>query len=168
MAEKDKGTAKLEESEEVFGVVFPSGDEAAEVMQPGEKAFHFPAFAVATHPSLVVPDRSPSACAVGGQKNYFLFQELLPQPVTVVSFVGDQASGLFIKKALLQSRPDQSHFRRRSSLCVDGDRKTMSVSNRHDFAALALLGFTNASAPFLAAEKLPSMKHSDMSNPPRS
>ena len=168
MSKNDKSTAKLEEGKEVFGVIFPPGNKTAEVVQPGEKAFHFPAFAVATHPSLVVPDRSPSACTVGGEKDYFLFQELLPQPVTVVGLVADQASGFFIKKALLQSRPDQSHFRRRSSLCVDGDRKTMSVSNRHDFAALAPLGFTNASAPFLAAEKLPSMKHSDRSKPPRS
>jgi hypothetical protein len=167
MSEKDKSATELEECEEVFGVVFPAGDEAAEVVQPGEKAFHFPAFAIATHSSLVIPSRSLSACSVRGKKDYFLFQELLPEPVTVVSLVGDQAIGLFLKKALLQGRIDQSHFRGRSSLCVDGDRKTMSVSNRHDFAALAPLGFTNASAPFLAAEKLPSMKHSDMSKPPR-
>jgi len=168
MSEKDKRTAELEESEEVFGVVFPSSDEAAEVMQPSEKAFHFPAFAVAAHSSLVIPGRSPSACAVRGQEDYLLFQELLAQPVTVVRFVADQAVGVFVNKALLQSRLDQSHFRRRSSLCVDGDRKTMSVSNRHDFAALTPLGFTNFKAPFLAAEKLPSMKHSDRSKPPRS
>ena len=168
MSEKDKSTAKLEEGKEVFGVIFPPGNKTAEVVQPGEKAFHFPAFAVAAHSSSVIPGRSPSACAVRGEEDYFLFQELLPEAVTVVGFVADQAVGLFVNKALLQSRPDQSHFRRRSSLCVDGDRKTMSVSNRHDFAALAPLGFANASAPFLAAEKLPSMKHSDMSKPPRS
>src|SRR5208283_4258290 len=123
MSEKDKGTAKLEESEEVFGVAFPSGDQTAEVMQPGEEAFHFPALAVAAHPSLVIPGRSFAACAVRGQKNDFLLQELLPEPVTVVSLIGDQAIGLFLKKALPQSRINQRHFRRRSSLCVDGDRK---------------------------------------------
>ena len=46
MSKKDKSTAKLEEGEEVFGVVFPSSNEAAKAMQPGEEAFHFPAFAV--------------------------------------------------------------------------------------------------------------------------
>lgn len=168
MPEENKSTAELKESGEVFGMILPTGYQAAEVMQPGKKAFHLPAFAVAAHPPLVVPSRSYASGAVRGEKNDFLFQELLAQPVTVVGLVGDQASGLFIQKALPQSRLNQSHFRRRSSLCVDGDRKTMSVSNRHDFAALAPLGFANFKAPFLAAEKLPSMKHSDRSNPPRS
>jgi hypothetical protein len=44
----------------------------------------------------------------------------------------------------------------------------MSISNGHDFDALAPLGFADRSAPFLAALKLPSMKHSERSNPPRS
>jgi hypothetical protein len=36
----------------------------------------------------------------------------------------------------------------RSSFCVDGDSKTMSVRNCHEFRALAPLSGTHASSPF--------------------
>jgi hypothetical protein len=40
-------TGQMHEAEEVLDVVFPSGDEAAEVVHPGEQPLHFPAPAVA-------------------------------------------------------------------------------------------------------------------------
>ena len=39
----------MDESEEVFDVVFLPGDETAEVVQPGEEALDRPAFHVAAH-----------------------------------------------------------------------------------------------------------------------
>jgi len=38
---------EVDEAEEVFDMVFPSSDETAEVVQPGEEAFDLPALAVA-------------------------------------------------------------------------------------------------------------------------
>ena len=40
---------ELDESEEVFDAVFPSGDERAEVVDPGEEALDLRAFRVAAH-----------------------------------------------------------------------------------------------------------------------
>ena len=39
---------EVDESEEVFDVVFPAGHQTAEVVQPGEEALDLPAFAVAS------------------------------------------------------------------------------------------------------------------------
>jgi len=39
--------AEVDEAEEVFDVVFPAGNEAAEVVQSGKEPLHFPASAIA-------------------------------------------------------------------------------------------------------------------------
>jgi hypothetical protein len=51
---------------------------------------------------------------------------------------------------------------------VDGDRKTMAVANRHDFAALTAASRTDGGAHFFAELKLASMKASLRSSFPRS
>jgi hypothetical protein len=56
----------------------------------------------------------------------------------------------------------------RSTCNPDGDRKTSAVCNGHDLGPLATLGFPDGRAPFLAPAKVPSMKASVMSIPPRS
>ena len=46
MSEHHLEAGKMHEAEEVFDVVFPSGDEAAEVVHPGEEPLDFPSAAV--------------------------------------------------------------------------------------------------------------------------
>ena len=153
---------------EVFGMIFPADHEAAKVVQPGKQAFDLPSFAVAAQGAAVVEAGTGAPAAMRGDQQDFLFEEFLAQWIAVVSAVRDEPPGQFIDQAFLEGRAHQLHFGGRSSLAVDGDRKTMRVSNGHDFAALAPLGLANPVAPFLAAVKLPSMKHSDKSSPPRS
>ncbi len=43
MSEQHLQTGKVDEAEEVVDVVFPASDQAAEVVHPGEEAFHAPA-----------------------------------------------------------------------------------------------------------------------------
>jgi hypothetical protein len=54
----------MHEPEEVFDVVFPSGDEAAELVHPGEQSFHLPEPSVAAHLAAIL--RFASAQVVGG------------------------------------------------------------------------------------------------------
>jgi hypothetical protein len=42
MPEQDVKAGELNKAKEVFDVVLPSGDEAAEVVHPSEEPFHFP------------------------------------------------------------------------------------------------------------------------------
>jgi hypothetical protein len=54
MPEKDNCTAKLDKSEEVFGMVFPAKDEPSKVIKPGEESFDFPAFAAASQSAVII------------------------------------------------------------------------------------------------------------------
>ncbi len=47
MPQEDYKAAELDHGEEVLLVILPTDDQAAEVMEPGEEAFDFPAAAVA-------------------------------------------------------------------------------------------------------------------------
>jgi len=168
MPQEDNRTAKLEETKEIVSMIFPADYKSAKVVQPGKQAFDFPSFAIAAQGPSVVEAGTGAPAAMRGNQQHFLLEELLAQRVAVVSAVGNEPPRQFVDQSLLEGRAHQFHFGGRSSFCVDGDRKTMSVSNGHDFAALAPLGLANPGAPFLAAVKLPSMKHSDKSSPPRS
>lgn len=47
MPQKDDEAAELEHAEEISFMIFPTGNQSAEVVEPGEKAFDFPVTAVA-------------------------------------------------------------------------------------------------------------------------
>jgi len=47
MSEQNVETSKADEAEEVLDVIFPSGDEAAEVVHPRKEPLDFPASAIA-------------------------------------------------------------------------------------------------------------------------
>ena len=53
MPEQEVKARELNKAEEVLDVVLPSGNEAAEVVHPGEEPFHFPARTVATQLSSI-------------------------------------------------------------------------------------------------------------------
>ena len=48
MPQKNDEASELEHTEEIGFVIFPAADKSAEVMEPGEKAFDFPAATVTT------------------------------------------------------------------------------------------------------------------------
>jgi hypothetical protein len=52
-------TGRLDEAEEVLDVVFPSGDEAAEVVHPGKESLHLPAFSIAAELAAILCSASP-------------------------------------------------------------------------------------------------------------
>ena len=47
MSEEHQEACEMDEAEEVFDVVFPSGDEAAVVLHPGKDAFDLPSTPIA-------------------------------------------------------------------------------------------------------------------------
>lgn len=57
---------------------------------------------------------------------------------------------------------------RTSTCCAYGDRKTSTVCHCHEFRTFAPLGLSHLSPPFLAPTKVPSIKPSLTSIPPRS
>src|SRR5277367_6677325 len=98
MSEEHLQAGEVDEAEEVLDVVFPSGDEAAEVVHPGKQSFYFPATAVAAQGASVL--RLAATAAVGrDQLDAVLFLEFLVEPIGVVGFVADEPGGELIEKA---------------------------------------------------------------------
>jgi len=54
MSEEHVQAGKMDEAEEVFNMVFPSRDKAAEVVHTGEEAFQLPATAISAELSTVL------------------------------------------------------------------------------------------------------------------
>src|ERR1043166_1279117 len=170
MPEEDDNAGELDQAEIIFSMVLIAHDQATEVVKPSEQTFHFPATLEgaqrATILSLVLRAAVPFV-----RRNHFgakFIGHLLIQAVAVVGLVANQALGHVGHKTLFHCRRHQFHFSRTSTLCAYGDRKTVAVRNRHEFAALATFSFSHAEPPFFAGTKVPSMKHSRRSMPPRS
>src|SRR5262245_14199994 len=93
---------------------------------------------------------------------------MLVETITVVGAVADQSVGQLFEEARGERGVDEGDFMRRSAGHVDGERKTMAVANRHDFAPLTAASRADGGAPFFAELKLASMKASLRSSFPRS
>src|ERR1022692_21312 len=119
MSEK---AGKLCEAEEVFDLVFPSRDESAEVVHPGEEAFHFPTSAVAPQlPSVL--GLSFAVAAVGRDHlDSVLLGHLLIQGGRVVGLVTDQSFGQLIEEASGQNSFHKLALGMRSALDRYGER----------------------------------------------
>src|SRR5262245_49974709 len=168
MPQEDDGGGQLDHPEKVVGVTFPAGDDAPEVMKPREEPIDFPA---APEPSKRPAIFGPGVAigVVGGdQLDAIGCREMVIEPVAVVALVADQSCRELAEESRGERRVDEGDFMRRSAGHVDGERKTMAVANRHDFAALTAASRADGGAPFLAELKLASMKASLRSSFPRS
>lgn len=149
-------------------VVIPAGQDAAVLIEPGEGAFDLPTAAVASKlPSVL--GRRPLAPAPMW-RNHFntgLCQPLIER-ITVVGTIPDKSSGSSHGEGFIERSFDKGDFMWASRSRVHGDRKTVSVCNNHELRTLAPLGLSHFGAPFFATTKVPSIKHSARSMPPRS
>ena len=154
--------------EKVIRVALPARDDAPEVVVPGEEPLDLP-----TPPS---PAQRPTvlrACPTmrkmwSDQFDVVGGGEMLVEAIAIVGFVADQTLRELFEETRGERGVDEGDFMRRSAGHVDGDRKTMAVANRHDFAALTAASRADGGAPFFAELKLASMKASLRSSLPRS
>jgi hypothetical protein len=169
MSQEDNSASELNHPEEILWVVFPADNNAAKVMKPSEQALDLPTAPIATQAATVL-------CR-GGDAHKFVrrdelhtvaFLNALAQGIAVVSAITNHSLGNFPEEALFERRFNEFCFMRRSAGHVHGERKTMAVCDRHDFAAFAALCRADTRAPFFAPLKLASMKDSLRSSFPRS
>ena len=141
-------------------------DEAAEVLQPGEESFDFPAMAVTAQRAPVLCRRPGAIIPVGRNHLDAPLGHAPIERIAVIGAIPDQALGWALGESpgeRVFDKRDLMWARRRN---VYGDRSAKAVCHCHELRTLAPLGFSDASAPFLAPTKLPSMKHSDRSKSP--
>ena len=102
MPKEHEQACKLDESEEILDVVFPSSDEAAVVLHPGEEALYLPAAAVAAQrPSIL---RLLLAIgSIGRDHLDAVFLHLLVQYIRIVGLVANQSLRELVEEALGQN-----------------------------------------------------------------
>ncbi len=146
-----------------------ANNQVAEVAEPCEGAFDFPAPSVASQRSPVLGHRFASIPAMRRDQFDPALSQPLSQRVTVVTTIGDQAQRFLPRSPRVSSAAyaDGRQRRFREPRFVWGcrtkvlsQRKTLAVDHHHPLRALAPLGFSDSSAPFLAGAKLPSRKDS--------
>ncbi len=138
------------------------------VLEPADQSLHFPAALVPSELAAILGLWLAPVTAVGSNQLDTLRLERRIKRIGVVRFVSDELLGCGYSKSSIQSCSNKGDFMRRSTLNVYGEWKRRAVCNDHDLCTFAPLGLSNASAPFFATTKVPSMKHSDKSISPRS
>ena len=149
-------------------MVLISGIYTSVILEPGEEPFNLPSPAIAS-------ERPPILCfgslPVGFVRRDHLnpyHGHFLVQWVAVIGLVTYHFFGKLNQKTTFDGLVNQPHFMRRSAVHVEGVRKTRTVCNCHDLRAFTPLSFPNPQTPFFAGTKVPSIKASRRSIPPRS
>ncbi len=169
MPEQDQDASELDHAEEVGGVIFPAGDHAAVVVQPGEQPLDVPAAAITSQRPSILACGSAAPQRVGrDQFHPVVLAQVLVQGVAIVGLVADQAGRRGPAEARAEGLLDQSALMWRSTRNPEGERKTMAVRNCHDLGPFSAARWTNTIAPFFALLKEASMKASSRSRAPRS
>ena len=169
MPQEDNEAAELQPAEEVAFVMFPTADQSAEVVEPGEEPLDSPAAAVTAQFAAILSVLAAAGVLVGrDESNAVFLPQALVERIAVVGFIADQSLRCFAQEAALERGFDERGFIRRSADHVHGDRKTMAVCDRHDFTAFSAASRADSRAPFFAELKLASMNDSLRSSLPRS
>ena len=102
-------------------MAFPAGDQAAEVVQPGEEPLHLPAsFVPAQRPAIL--SFAPPPPVGRDQLDVVFVPEVLVEPVRVVSLVADQPRRELLEEASGKNLLHKQTLGRRSALDRDGER----------------------------------------------
>ena len=168
MSKHDADAGEVDEAEEVFDVVFPSGDEAAEVVHPGKQPFHFPAVAIAAQLSSVLCFASAATPVGRNQLDAVFALELFIERVRVVGLIADEPCGEFVEKTSGKNLFHKPALGRRSALDRYGERKTVISGDSDDLGALAAARGADGEAPFFALAKVASTNASSRFSLPRS
>jgi hypothetical protein len=99
MSEQYDEGSELDECEEVFDVIFPSGDEASEVVHPCEEPLYFPASAVAAQLPSVLGLLFAVSAVGRDHLDAVPLGHLLIQGARVVGLVANRSLGQLIEEA---------------------------------------------------------------------
>jgi len=148
-------------------VVLPTDHQTTEPVQPGKEPLDVPAFAVAAQGTTVLRGLAPHGIVRRDQFDVVFPLEPLVQPVAVIGAVADQPGRELVEEALAEDFLDELALVGRSTLDANGERKTVSIGDGHDFRAFAAPGGADREAPFFAPAKVASTKASSPCNWPR-
>jgi hypothetical protein len=145
-----------------------SNNHFAKIMQPSEESLNLPFSLVAAELAPVLGlGLAPIATVRSNHVDAHPLQ-LGVKWVRIISFVSHEPLWSASNMGCLESVVHKGDFMWRSAFNVYGEWKRSTICNDHDLRTFAPLGLSDFEAPFFAATKVPSMKHSDKSMSPRS
>ena len=155
-------------------IAFPTDQQSAIISQPGKRPFHFPSSLVSPHLAAVMILALFIIPPVRADQLDTATTQSPPMRVTVVGFVGDNSPGFLPRTATPSTGHRDSVYRlfeerdfaRGRRVQVVSQRNTLAVDHHHPLRSFALLGLSDALAPFFAGAKLPSTKASLQSSWP--
>jgi len=112
MPQQDADASELEEAEEVLGVSFVAGDQAAEVLEPGEQALDLPAPAIAAQRPAVLSLEFAALEVRSDELDPPLLAQPLIEPVAVVGAIADQSLGGEVEESGVDRLFDERDFMR--------------------------------------------------------
>ena len=156
-------------------MVILAHQQPAEVTEPRERPFDFPAVAVPPQRPAIVERRFPAILAMRTDQQHPALQQSPAQRIAVVTPVGDDPQGSLLRSPRPSTRHrdprqgafGQGHFRRTGRDQLASQRNTLAVDHHHPLRPFAAFGLADAEAPFFAGAKLPSKKLSLQSRVPR-
>ena len=89
----------MDEAEEILDVIFPSGNEAAEIVHPCKEPLYFPAFSISAQPAAILSSAFASTPVRSNQFDPVLVIELRVERVRVVGLVANEPCREFVEKA---------------------------------------------------------------------
>jgi len=152
-------------------ITIPADNQSAIISQPRESPLDFIAAFIPSHLAAIIIFLLFVHASVWANH----INAPLPQPLTkavaVVTFIGNEASGIFSGSPpaftshtdIVQRFFEQLDFRGGRTVQVVSQRNTLAVDHHHPLRALAPFGWPDAFAPFFAGAKLPSANASDQS-----
>ena len=146
----------------------PSYQSSFKSIEPGKEPLYFPAAFIASKRSSVLCGRALTIRPVRRYHFNALGLEHFIKRITVIGTIPDNSSGSSQRESFIDGSLDKGEFMWASRSRVHGDRKTRSVCNNHELRTFAPLGLSHFEPPFFATTKVPSIKHSPRSIPPRS
>jgi hypothetical protein len=149
-------------------IVFQTGQNPAELVEPCEQALDLPAAFVPTQITAILGWRPDAIALVRRDHLDAAVCEPFIERITVIGAIPDKSFGSSHGDGLIEGSVDKRDFMWASRSRVQGDWKTCSVRNCHELRTFAALGLSHFAPPFFATMKVPSMKHSDKSMSPRS
>ena len=148
-------------------MIFVTHHNSPKVLQPRKQPFNLPAAFITTKFSAVLCFCFPAVGFMRRNQINTAFRQLCVQRIRIIGFVINHQLWSLVGEAFTNGLLDQFDFVRRSTRCVNGERKTKAICHCHELRTFTPLGFSDREAPFLAETKVPSIKHSDKSSLPR-
>jgi len=150
-------------------MIFVANNQASEVLEPGKQPFDLPSARIAAKlPTVLGALFAPLSSMRGNHFNATIIQKPLIKSIAIIGLIAHNAIRSIGREAAVDGRLNQLYLMGRSALNLSGDRNTRSVCDGHDLGAFAALGLADSKTSFFAGTKVPSMKASRISIPPRS